>query len=100
MTIDSTATLQSRVVDALLSRSRECRGDCRGRYSKRINVSRFSILNCKLLKEMVGTRRLELLTSTVSRWRSNQLSYAPMRYFKSKRKKKLEQPAVDWVTIG
>jgi hypothetical protein len=33
----------------------------------RINVSRLSILNCKLLKEMVGTRRLELLTSTVAR---------------------------------
>ena len=31
------------------------------------NVSRFSTLNRKLLKDMVGTRRLELLTSTVSR---------------------------------
>lgn len=38
------------------------------RENQRIeNVSRFSILNRMLLKGMVGTRRLELLTSTVSR---------------------------------
>ena len=32
---------------------------------------------CDLLKKMVGSRRLELPTSSVSRKRSNQLSYEP-----------------------
>ena len=48
------------------------------RFTGEIEMKGFRLAR-KLLKEMVGTSGLEPLTSSVSRKRSNQLSYAPTR---------------------
>ncbi len=58
---------------------------------------------CKYLKDMVGTRRLELLTSTVSRQRSNQLSYAPtsaLSILMPARGAGNRRPAISQVALG
>ena len=47
----------------------------------RLWVGAFRQFGCNLLEDMVGPGGLEPLTSSVSRKRSNQLSYGPLAFW-------------------